>query len=123
MTTTTRGKKINSAEWRIPSELRFRGLVHGTGDPVPAMTEAEAEQLRAEGRLIRVGETTHTYQLEQLLKLDDAGLIRALRPSAGGLWPSRQFLQELLDEATRTRRSATLLEALSFAVRQPLTSD
>jgi hypothetical protein len=108
---------INPADWRIPFQLNFAGVVYGAGDAVPSMTEEEAENLRAAGTLLHVNEARLDPEIESLLAIpDDGDLLHELRGVVGRPWTEFALVRALLDAAITAGRSAVLIEALRLYV-------
>lgn len=114
---------IVSSEWRIVQEFRHSGVIYSPGEPPPELSEVEAEALRQQGIIAKIGEDAVVLEVapanvEDYLAAPDIVVLQWIRR-----WqPTEAVQRTILALAVRTMRSPMLVEALKLALGEPLES-
>lgn len=118
MTTDIENEMIDPAEWQVRGQLRHGGFVYGRGEPLPALTVAEAQRYEAQGSLVRIlpDGTAAPSPRDARVPADARAYLQAADPrvlrSIVENKPSVKTLQEMLALAKSGGRTFLLRDAL-----------
>lgn len=125
-TKVAKDAKPVKTEWRISDVFTHKGVTHGPGESLPkGLTQEQMDAYEEQGKIQRIGATLgidvnvgsgQPRNAQGYLMGPDIQVLRRIRT----FLPDDVMLREIAKSARTSGRSATLVEALMLATREPV---